>query len=149
MYAILYGLPNKIKCTFNCIHLFMLLFLIPSQSVFGKSFAKPLAKAFRKTSIVFRAVTSTCLSFILSIIQEQIFCQVQYYLIQDLTYKTAKRFLKTTSLTKASSERLLDVISIWLEVTRMPSKDSITELYGIQIDIEAMITYLVWSSNVA
>ena len=28
----------------------MSLFLIPSQSVFGKSFAKPLAKAFRKTS---------------------------------------------------------------------------------------------------
>ena len=35
-----------------CIHLFMVLFIIPSQSVFGKSFAKPLAKAFRKTSIV-------------------------------------------------------------------------------------------------
>ena len=30
----------------------MSLFIIPSQSVFGKSFAKPLAKAFRKTSIV-------------------------------------------------------------------------------------------------
>ena len=33
-----------------CIHLFMSLFRIPSQSVFGKSFAKPLEKAFRKTS---------------------------------------------------------------------------------------------------
>ena len=33
-----------------CIHLFMSLFIIPSQSVFGKNFAKPLAKAFRKTS---------------------------------------------------------------------------------------------------
>ena len=30
----------------------MSLFIIPSQSVFGKSFAKPLAKAFRKTSNV-------------------------------------------------------------------------------------------------
>ena len=30
-------------------NLFMYLFIIPSQSVFGKSFAKPLAKAFRKT----------------------------------------------------------------------------------------------------
>ena len=46
-YAILYGLPNKIQC----IHLFMSLFIIPSQSVFGKSFAKPLAKTFRKISI--------------------------------------------------------------------------------------------------
>ena len=35
-----------------CIHLFMPLFIIPSQSVFGKSFAKPLAKAFRKTSSI-------------------------------------------------------------------------------------------------
>ena len=35
-----------------CIHLFMSLFIIPSQSVFGKSFAKPMAKAFRKTSNV-------------------------------------------------------------------------------------------------
>ena len=34
-----------------CIHLFMSLFIIPSQSVFGKSFAKPFAKAFRKNSI--------------------------------------------------------------------------------------------------
>ena len=33
-----------------CIHLFMSLFIIASQSVFGKSFAKPLAKVFRKTS---------------------------------------------------------------------------------------------------
>ena len=33
----------------NCIHLLMSLFIIPSQSVFGKPFAKPLAKAFRKT----------------------------------------------------------------------------------------------------
>ena len=51
-YAILYDLPNKIKCTFrvHCIQLFMSLFLIPSQSVFGKSFAKPLAKALRNTS---------------------------------------------------------------------------------------------------
>ena len=36
-----------------CIHLFMPLFIIPSQSVFGKSFAKHLAKALRKTSIVY------------------------------------------------------------------------------------------------
>ena len=28
----------------------MSLFIIPSQSIFGKSFAKPLAKALRKTS---------------------------------------------------------------------------------------------------
>ena len=34
------------------IHLFMSLFIIPSQSVIGKTFAKPLAKAFRKTSSV-------------------------------------------------------------------------------------------------
>ena len=33
-----------------CFHLFMSLFIIPSQSVFGKMFAKPLAKEFRKTS---------------------------------------------------------------------------------------------------
>ena len=35
-----------------CIHLFLSLFIIPSQSVFDKSFAKPLANAFRKTSII-------------------------------------------------------------------------------------------------
>ena len=35
-----------------CIPLLMTLFIIPSQSIFGKSFAKPLAKAFRETSII-------------------------------------------------------------------------------------------------
>ena len=42
-----------------CIHLFV----IPSQSVFGRSFAKPLAKAFRKTSIVVQRLNS--ISFVL------------------------------------------------------------------------------------
>ena len=31
----------------------MSLFIIPSESVFGKSFPKPLAKPFRKTSIIY------------------------------------------------------------------------------------------------
>ena len=41
----------QIKCNVHLLYSFILVF-IPSQSVFGKSFAKPLAKAFRKTSII-------------------------------------------------------------------------------------------------
>ena len=46
-----------------CIHLFISLFIIPSQSVFGKSFAEPLAKAFRKTSIISQYGTGFKLGF--------------------------------------------------------------------------------------
>ena len=51
-YAILYGVPNKSNVHY-CIHLFMPLFIIPSQSIIDKI----LANAFRKTSIEFNALS--------------------------------------------------------------------------------------------